>query len=39
MKEAIEASKRTFTEFLLIFDEQDLLSWEAFVEGPKDTAY
>lgn len=39
MKEAIEASKRKFNEFLLMFDEKDLLSWEAFIEGPKDTPY
>lgn len=39
MKEAIEASKRQFNEFLLMFNENDLLSWEAFVEGPADTPY
>jgi len=22
-----------------MFDEQDLLSWETFIEGPKDTPY
>jgi peroxin-4 len=39
MKEAIEASKRQFNEFLLMFNENDLLSWEAFIEGPADTPY
>jgi hypothetical protein len=27
MKEALEASKRKFSDFLLMFDEKDLLSW------------
>lgn len=39
MKEAIEASKRKFDEFLLMFDEGDLMSWEVFIEGPKNTPY
>ena len=39
MKEAMEASKRRFNEFILMFNENDLLSWEAFVQGPKDTPY
>ena len=27
MKEAIEASKKNFNEFLLMFNENDLLAW------------
>jgi ubiquitin-protein ligase len=39
MREAIEASKKKFSEFLLMFNETDLLSWEAFIQGPSDTPY
>jgi ubiquitin-protein ligase len=39
MREAIEASKKKFSEFLLMFNETDLLSWEAFIQGPSETPY
>jgi ubiquitin-protein ligase len=39
MKEAIEASKKKFNEFLLMYNENDLLAWEAFIQGPSDTPY
>ena len=34
MKEAAEAAKKRFNEYLLIFNQADLFSWEAFIEGP-----
>lgn len=39
MKEATEAARRTFTEYLLIFDQADLYNWQAFIEGPAGTPY
>lgn len=39
MKEACDAAKKNFDGYLLIFNPMDLLAWEAYIEGPKDTPY
>lgn len=39
MKEAADAAKRRFNDFLLIFNQNDLFLWEAFIEGPEGTPY
>lgn len=39
MKEATEAAKRRFNDYLLIFNSSDMFSWEAYIEGPQGTPY
>ena len=39
MKEACDAAKKKFNDYLLIFNPADLLAWEAFIEGPEGTPY
>ena len=39
MKEATEAAKLRFTEYLLVFNQSDLFSWEAYILGPESTPY
>ena len=39
MKEASDAAKKQFTEYLLIINPADFLSWEAYIEGPEGTPY
>jgi ubiquitin-protein ligase len=39
MKEATDAAKRKFNDYLLIFNQADLFLWEAFIEGPSGTPY
>lgn len=39
MKEASEAAKKRFNEYLLIFNSSDLFSWEAYILGPDATPY
>ena len=39
MKEATEAAKRRFNEYLLVFNQSDLFSWEAYIQGPDGTPY
>ena len=39
MKEACDAAKKKFDDYLLIFNPADLLTWEAYIEGPEGTPY
>lgn len=39
MKEAADAAKKKFNDYLLIFNQADLFNWEAFIEGPEGTPY
>lgn len=39
MKEASEAAKKRFNEYLLVFNPNDLFSWEAYILGPDGTPY
>lgn len=39
MKEAADAAKKKFNDYLLVFNQTDLFNWEAFIEGPEGTPY
>ena len=39
MKEAAEVSKHKDPNFLLMFNENDILSWTVFLQGPEESPY
>lgn len=39
LKEALEVGKHKDPDFLLIFDEKDILHWLAYIHGPEGSPY